>query len=146
METEVKPEAMETEVKPEAMETEETPVAKPEVPTAVEKKVPEKKSEEDELFEQFYEKNQPDISSCLCHKMSPDEAEDYSNEMENSDYLIVIHCTHGVNRSGYLVGRFLTDKLGLEAEEAVNRVEEVSNIRGWSSLKLTFYFHPWLCP
>lgn len=33
--------------------------------------------------------------------------------------LVGIHCTHGVNRTGYLVSRFLIEWLGYEPEKAI---------------------------
>nr|AFN21248.1 PTP [Bombyx mori nucleopolyhedrovirus] len=38
--------------------------------------------------------------------------------------LVGVHCTHGINRTGYMVCRYLTHTLGIEPQEAINRFEE----------------------
>ena len=48
--------------------------------------------------------------------------------MEESKYIIVIHCTHGVNRSAYMVARYLIDRLGYNPENAIDLVTTVSNM------------------
>lgn len=145
-EEEKKPEETKTEVKTEEKKEEET---KTEETKAEDKKedaemkeaVPEKTEEEkaaeaaekeakrlqretDRLFGRFYPKNMPDISECVAKPLSGAEADAYSNEMINSDYLIVVHCTHGINRAGYMVSRYLIDRFGLSAEDAIKRVTE----------------------
>jgi len=85
-----------------------------------------KQRETDRLFSNLYRRNLPDMSSHLAECLSPAEIDSYSNEMVNSDYIIVIHCTHGVNRSGYMVARYLTDRFGLDANEALKRIQNVS--------------------
>lgn len=42
--------------------------------------------------------------------------------------IIVIHCTHGVNRSGYLCCRTLCRRLGLTAREALERFQEAREL------------------
>ena len=44
--------------------------------------------------------------------------------MQQSEYVIVIHCTHGVNRAGYMVTRYLMDRLGVPAPQAIDIVSE----------------------
>ncbi|XP_039755164.1 RNA/RNP complex-1-interacting phosphatase homolog [Pararge aegeria] len=43
---------------------------------------------------------------------------------EDSDSLVGVHCTHGLNRTGYMVCRYMRDRLGIPANEAVKRFEE----------------------
>ncbi|XP_042291840.1 RNA/RNP complex-1-interacting phosphatase-like [Thunnus albacares] len=43
----------------------------------------------------------------------------FLNENRDNDKLIGVHCTHGLNRTGYLVCRYLIDVDGLEPEAAV---------------------------
>lgn len=43
----------------------------------------------------------------------------FLEENQNSDILIGVHCTHGVNRTGYLVCRYMIDKLGFDPEDAL---------------------------
>ncbi|VDD81959.1 unnamed protein product [Mesocestoides corti] len=40
-----------------------------------------------------------------------------------ADDMIAIHCTHGVNRTGYLICRYLIDVLGWSANEAISEFE-----------------------
>lgn len=40
------------------------------------------------------------MDDAVVKTLDPDAAKDYSEMMESADYTIVIHCTHGVNRSG----------------------------------------------
>jgi len=47
--------------------------------------------------------------------------------MCESKYIIVIHCTHGVNRSAYMVVRYLIDRLGYKPEHAIDLVTTVSH-------------------
>ncbi|XP_023937971.2 RNA/RNP complex-1-interacting phosphatase homolog [Bicyclus anynana] len=44
-------------------------------------------------------------------------------EVDN-DSLIGVHCTHGLNRTGYMVCRYMRDRLGIPAAEAIKRFEE----------------------
>ncbi|XP_036450971.1 RNA/RNP complex-1-interacting phosphatase [Colossoma macropomum] len=39
---------------------------------------------------------------------------------ENNDKLIGVHCTHGLNRTGYLVCRYLIDVDGVDPHEAID--------------------------
>ncbi|KAJ8400972.1 hypothetical protein AAFF_G00389290 [Aldrovandia affinis] len=43
----------------------------------------------------------------------------FLRENENNDKLIGVHCTHGLNRTGYLVCRYLIDVEGMVPREAV---------------------------
>ena len=38
--------------------------------------------------------------------------------------LVAVHCTHGLNRTGYLICRYLIQKCGVEPREAVARFNE----------------------
>ncbi|KAM7373721.1 hypothetical protein PAMP_008555 [Pampus punctatissimus] len=61
------------------------------------------------------------------HRVPPDAAilsfkravTHFLNENCNNDKLIGVHCTHGLNRTGYLVCRYLIDVNGLEPAAAV---------------------------
>jgi len=95
---------------------------------AAEKEEKKIQRETDRLFGRFYPKNLPDISECVAKKLTGAEADSYSNEMMNSNFLIVVHCTHGVNRAGYMVARYLIDRFGLQAEDAMKRVTEARGV------------------
>ncbi|CAG9562453.1 unnamed protein product [Danaus chrysippus] len=45
------------------------------------------------------------------------------------EFLIGVHCTHGLNRTGYMVCRYMRDRLGISAQEAI---EEFQNARGYA--------------
>ncbi|XP_014369543.2 RNA/RNP complex-1-interacting phosphatase [Papilio machaon] len=42
---------------------------------------------------------------------------------ENNKCLVGVHCTHGLNRTGYMVCRYMRDRLGVPAAEAIRRFE-----------------------
>ena len=56
---------------------------------------------------------------------------EYSNI---SDALIGVHCTHGVNRTGYLICRYLIEKLDWDPQKAIDgkiiNFETVSILNG----------------
>ncbi|XP_051540521.1 RNA/RNP complex-1-interacting phosphatase isoform X3 [Myxocyprinus asiaticus] len=43
----------------------------------------------------------------------------FLRENENNDKLIGVHCTHGLNRTGYLICRYLIDVDGMEPRKAI---------------------------
>ncbi|CAB3254599.1 unnamed protein product [Arctia plantaginis] len=47
---------------------------------------------------------------------------------KDGESLIGIHCTHGLNRTGYMVCRYMRDRLGVPAKDAIKRFE---NARGY---------------
>lgn len=36
-----------------------------------------------------------------------------------SDSLVGVHCTHGLNRTGYMVCRYMRDRLGISPHDAI---------------------------
>ena len=113
-------EATEADAKDESKTTApETPVKKEMTNEEVQEKLAER------FFSGFYPQNMPDISGATVARLSPKESKAYSREMESSEYLIVVHCTHGMNRAGYMISRFLIDRLGLDNEKSMNVVGEV---------------------
>lgn len=84
------------------------------------------KKRADQFYSAFLPENLPDLSGATVPELSPQEAKKYSSEMENSEYLIVVHCTHGMNRSGYLISRFLIDRMGMNNKEVIKMVGEVN--------------------
>lgn len=36
-----------------------------------------------------------------------------------TEFLIGVHCTHGLNRTGYMVCRYMRDRLGIPAKDAI---------------------------
>ncbi|MCJ8742668.1 hypothetical protein PDJAM_G00085010 [Pangasius djambal] len=43
----------------------------------------------------------------------------FLHDNQNNDKLIGVHCTHGLNRTGYLVCRYLIDVDGVEPHDAI---------------------------
>ena len=80
----------------------------------------------DHFYSAFLPENLPDLSGATVPQLSPNEAKKYSNEMETSEYVIVVHCTHGMNRSGYMISRFLIDRMGMNNKEVIKMVGEVN--------------------
>uniref|UniRef100_A0A5S6QL16 Tyrosine specific protein phosphatases domain-containing protein n=1 Tax=Trichuris muris TaxID=70415 RepID=A0A5S6QL16_TRIMR len=46
------------------------------------------------------------------------------NYTPRSEEVIAVHCTHGVNRSGFFICKYLIYELGLNPEEAIRQFEE----------------------
>ncbi|CAG9787851.1 unnamed protein product [Diatraea saccharalis] len=42
---------------------------------------------------------------------------------KDCESLIGVHCTHGLNRTGYMVCRYMRDKLGVNAKDAIHKFE-----------------------
>uniref|UniRef100_A0A182WDJ0 Uncharacterized protein n=1 Tax=Anopheles minimus TaxID=112268 RepID=A0A182WDJ0_9DIPT len=49
-----------------------------------------------------------------------DIANEYFNDSANNGKLIGVHCTHGLNRTGYLICAYLIQMLAYNPEEAIN--------------------------
>ncbi|XGW13741.1 hypothetical protein V3C99_000225 [Haemonchus contortus] len=49
--------------------------------------------------------------------------QDYIDKSDDEEALIGVHCTNGVNRSGYLICRFLIERLGWSSHEALDAFE-----------------------
>ncbi|XP_063788195.1 RNA/RNP complex-1-interacting phosphatase isoform X2 [Pseudophryne corroboree] len=45
----------------------------------------------------------------------------YLSENSGNNNLVGVHCTHGLNRTGYLVCRYLIDVIGMEPSEAIEK-------------------------
>ncbi|XP_066246147.1 RNA/RNP complex-1-interacting phosphatase isoform X2 [Euwallacea similis] len=56
----------------------------------------------------------------------------------NPDALVGVHCTHGVNRTGFFVCRWMIDRLKINPEEAIARFNQA---RGHNIERETFLFH-----
>lgn len=39
-----------------------------------------------------------------------------------SESVVGVHCTHGLNRTGYMVCRYMRDRLGIPAKEAIKSI------------------------
>ncbi|KAI6202554.1 RNA/RNP complex-1-interacting phosphatase [Aphelenchoides besseyi] len=49
--------------------------------------------------------------------------DEFLEKNQDNDLLIGVHCTDGVNRTGFLICRYLIDKLCMSSHEALNAVE-----------------------
>ncbi|XP_045189439.2 RNA/RNP complex-1-interacting phosphatase-like [Mercenaria mercenaria] len=63
------------------------------------------------------------------------EAIDRFLETSEEDSLIGVHCTHGVNRTGYVVCRYMVEHLGMKATEAL---EAYKKARGYSVERINY--------
>ncbi|XP_014240699.1 uncharacterized protein LOC106661669 isoform X1 [Cimex lectularius] len=52
-----------------------------------------------------------------------DIVDTYLEDHKNDNTLIGVHCTHGVNRTGYLICRYLMQRLGYSSNDALKLVE-----------------------
>uniref|UniRef100_T1IQI5 Uncharacterized protein n=1 Tax=Strigamia maritima TaxID=126957 RepID=T1IQI5_STRMM len=50
--------------------------------------------------------------------------DDFLQNRSNKGKLIGVHCTHGLNRTGYLVCRYMVDKMNKTPDDAVNAFNE----------------------
>ncbi|XP_077995889.1 RNA/RNP complex-1-interacting phosphatase-like [Glandiceps talaboti] len=58
--------------------------------------------------------------------------DDFLERNKGNDKLIGVHCTHGVNRSGYMIGRYLIDNRRMTAEArgyGIDRVNYLDALR-----------------
>jgi atypical dual specificity phosphatase len=55
-----------------------------------------------------------DIYQRLCGELS-----EFLSDPNNDGSLVAVHCTHGLNRTGYLICRYLMEKCGYDAETAI---------------------------
>ncbi|KAE9415685.1 hypothetical protein Angca_006036 [Angiostrongylus cantonensis] len=49
--------------------------------------------------------------------------DEFVNDSTNAEKLIGVHCTHGLNRTGYLICRYLIDRMGWTAARAISEFE-----------------------
>ena len=49
-----------------------------------------------------------------------DVVEKFIIRTKTDDVVIGVHCTHGVNRTGYIVCRYMVERLGIDPSEAIN--------------------------
>ncbi|KJH42584.1 tyrosine-protein phosphatase family protein [Dictyocaulus viviparus] len=57
------------------------------------------------------------VQNFLC------TVDEFVNESINANKLIGVHCTHGLNRTGYLICRYLIDRMGWTATRAISEFE-----------------------
>lgn len=48
----------------------------------------------------------------------------FLNESDEQDKLVGVHCTHGLNRTGYFICRYLNLRMGFEAKDAISAFEK----------------------
>lgn len=59
-----------------------------------------------------------------CVKRFAILVKNFLQENADNDKLIGVHCTHGVNRTGYLISSFLISEMEMTPEKAIERVEQ----------------------
>jgi len=62
----------------------------------------------------------------------------FFKEVEVDNGLVAVHCAHGLNRTGYLICRYLIQKCGVEPREAVARFNDA---RGYPMRRQTLLDH-----
>jgi len=62
----------------------------------------------------------------------------FFKEVEVDNGLVAVHCAHGLNRTGYLICRYLIQKCGVEPKEAVARFNDA---RGYPMRRQTLLDH-----
>merc|ERR1711953_1026984 len=74
--------------------------------------------------------SQPYPSEEIVHR--------FFKEVEADNGLVAVHCAHGLNRTGYLICRYLIQKCGVEPREAVARFNDA---RGYPMRRQTLLDH-----
>ncbi|CAF4105188.1 unnamed protein product [Rotaria magnacalcarata] len=74
------------------------------------------------------------IPSEACYQRFANVVRTFLEENKNNDKLIGVHCTHGLNRTGYLIVRYMIEQLDFESNEAL---EAFNRARGHSMEKYT---------
>ena len=72
------------------------------------------------------------LGEVLCKPVGHPDSEPYPSEEVVEQFLkevdveglVAVHCAHGLNRTGYLICRYLIQKCGVEPREAVARFNE----------------------
>ncbi|CAD6198001.1 unnamed protein product [Caenorhabditis auriculariae] len=64
------------------------------------------------------------LSETNASNPSTKPSKNYIENCADEDALIGIHCTNGINRSGYLICRFLIENLGWSSHEALEAFEQ----------------------
>jgi len=59
-------------------------------------------------------------------------------EFKDEDGLIGVHCTHGLNRSGYMICRYMIEKDGVDPDEAIERF---NTARGHEQTRVNYLEH-----
>ncbi|CAF4926224.1 unnamed protein product [Rotaria sp. Silwood1] len=74
------------------------------------------------------------IPSETCYQQFANVVRKFLEENKNNDKLIGVHCTHGLNRTGYLIVRYMIEQMDFEPNEAL---EAFNRARGHSMEKYT---------
>ncbi|CAF1023824.1 unnamed protein product [Rotaria sordida] len=74
------------------------------------------------------------IPSETCYQQFANVIRKFLEENKNNDKLIGVHCTHGLNRTGYLIVRYMIEQMAFEPNEAL---EAFNRARGHSMEKYT---------
>uniref|UniRef100_A0A8C7A5B8 RNA/RNP complex-1-interacting phosphatase n=1 Tax=Neovison vison TaxID=452646 RepID=A0A8C7A5B8_NEOVI len=64
----------------------------------------------------YYKPEVPDDNTIFKFKCAVNE---FLKENRDNDKLIGVHCTHGLNRTGYLICRYLIDVQGMRPDDAI---------------------------
>uniref|UniRef100_A0A0N4ZK48 TYR_PHOSPHATASE_2 domain-containing protein n=1 Tax=Parastrongyloides trichosuri TaxID=131310 RepID=A0A0N4ZK48_PARTI len=84
---------------------------------------------------------------CAGHEIHEDEPKtekfievvnNFLNDQRNVGKIIGVHCTHGLNRTGYMICRYMTDILGFSAKNATDAFEKA---RGYEMVRIHYKEH-----
>ncbi|CAF0972223.1 unnamed protein product [Adineta ricciae] len=74
------------------------------------------------------------IPNETCYQDFAKTVRNFLDRNKNNDKLIGVHCTHGLNRTGYLIVRYMIEEMNFKPEEAL---EAFNRARGHSMEKYT---------
>uniref|UniRef100_A0A0K0DUF2 TYR_PHOSPHATASE_2 domain-containing protein n=1 Tax=Strongyloides stercoralis TaxID=6248 RepID=A0A0K0DUF2_STRER len=63
---------------------------------------------------------------------------EFLSDKKNREKIIGVHCTHGLNRTGYMICRYMTDVLGISAKNATEAFERA---RGYPMVRVQYKEH-----
>ncbi|UJR28910.1 hypothetical protein I4U23_010128 [Adineta vaga] len=72
------------------------------------------------------------IPNETCYQQFAITVRNFLEQNKNNDKLIGVHCTHGLNRTGYLIVRYMIEEMGFKPDEAL---EAFNRARGHSMEK-----------
>jgi len=93
------------------------------------------KKNKEALYNVEYKKIKYGKHGELPDKKSINAAYDAINKAYFKDHIIAVHCTHGINRSGYAIVHFLCQRLKWKVSAAIKKFEEA---RGYAIEKKEF--------
>uniref|UniRef100_A0A0K0F238 RNA/RNP complex-1-interacting phosphatase (inferred by orthology to a human protein) n=1 Tax=Strongyloides venezuelensis TaxID=75913 RepID=A0A0K0F238_STRVS len=66
---------------------------------------------------------------------------EFLSDQNNCGKVVGVHCTHGLNRTGYMICRYMTDVMGFSAKDATEAFEKA---RGYTMVRVQYKEHLYL--